>query len=55
MNPSQKPSTRGQEIRGFLLLTGVVAPLLAVLTVAGYGFIVWAYQMIAGPPGPMGG
>lgn len=52
---SQEKATRGQEIRCFLLLTGVIAPLLAVLIVAGYGFLVWAYQMLAGPPGPMGG
>ena len=28
-----------------------VAPVLAVLTVAGFGFIVWMYQLVAGPPG----
>ncbi len=34
----------------FLLLTAVVFPLLTVFIVAGYGFIVWFYQMLAGPP-----
>jgi len=29
----------------------VMAPVLAGLIVAGYGFAVWVYQMIAGPPG----
>jgi nitrate reductase NapE len=34
----------------FLLLTAVVFPLLTVMFVAGYGFLVWIYQMFAGPP-----
>lgn len=43
---------RRMEIFAFLFLTGVLMPALAVATVGGYGFAVWAYQMIAGPPGP---
>ena len=39
-----------RELTVFLFLTLVVAPLIAVLVVAGYGFIVWMYQLIAGPP-----
>lgn len=39
-----------RELAVFLFLTLVLAPLLAVLIVAGYGFLVWMYQMIAGPP-----
>ena len=27
-----------------------VVPILAIVIVAGYGFIVWMYQIIAGPP-----
>jgi nitrate reductase NapE len=34
----------------FLLLTAVVFPLLTVMFVAGYGFLVWIWQMFAGPP-----
>jgi nitrate reductase NapE len=30
----------------------VLAPVLAVAIVGGYGFIVWILQMIYGPPGP---
>ncbi len=45
------PSTRSEELRSFLFLAVVMAPILAVVTVAGYGFIVWVYQMFAGPPG----
>ena len=36
----------------FLLLTVVLAPVLAVMVVGGYGFLVWMYQLVAGPPGP---
>lgn len=47
------PATRAQELRAFILLAVVMAPVLAVLIVAGYGFLVWMYQLVAGPPGPM--
>jgi len=40
-----------QELKAFVFLTVVMAPVLAELIVAGYGFAVWVYQMIAGPPG----
>ncbi|WP_343627703.1 periplasmic nitrate reductase, NapE protein [Roseateles sp.] len=49
--PSTAPSTRSEELRSFIFLSVVMAPVLAVLTVASYGFIVWIYQMFAGPPG----
>lgn len=45
------PSTRTEEVRSFLFLSVVMAPVLAGLLVAGYGFAVWIYQMFAGPPG----
>jgi nitrate reductase NapE len=40
------------ELRAFLFLTVVMAPVLAGLIVAGYGFAVWMIQLLAGPPGP---
>jgi len=39
-----------RELFVFLFLTLVLAPLVAVLVVAGYGFLVWMYQIVAGPP-----
>ena len=40
-----------RELRVFLFLTIVLAPLLAVLIVALYGFIVWMAQLLVfGPP-----
>lgn len=44
------PSTRREEWRSFLFFTVVMAPVLAVMVVGGYGFLVWMYQLIAGPP-----
>ncbi|MCW7537901.1 periplasmic nitrate reductase, NapE protein [Aquabacterium sp. A7-Y] len=42
------PSTRQEELRTFLFLTVVTAPVLAVMVVGGYGFLVWMYQLITG-------
>lgn len=42
--------TRREELRSFLFLTIVVAPVLAVVIVGGYGFFVWMLQLINGPP-----
>ena len=41
---------RTEEFRTWFFLTFVMAPVLAVLIVSGYGFLVWMYQVIAGPP-----
>ena len=48
---SESPSTRQEELRSFLFFTVVMAPALAVLLVASYGFVVWMIQLVAGPPG----
>jgi len=45
------PSTQQEEFRSFLFFTVVMAPALAVALVGGYGFLVWMYQLIVGPPG----
>ena len=42
------PSTHQEEWRSFVFLTVVTAPVLAVITVAGWGFIVWMYQLVTG-------
>ena len=46
-------TTKSQELRAFLALSIFLAPVLAVAVVTGYGFLVWMYQLVAGPPGPM--
>lgn len=48
--PRQDVADKARERLAFLLLTVVFFPLTAVLIVAGYGFLVWIYQMFAGPP-----
>lgn len=50
--PEAASSSRGEELRVFLFLTVVLAPVLAVAIVGGYGFLVWMYQLVTGPPGP---
>ena len=47
-------ASRGDELRVFLFLTVILAPVLAVMLVGGLGFSIWMYQLIAGPPGPHG-
>jgi periplasmic nitrate reductase NapE len=42
--------TKKEELRSFLFLTVVMAPVLTGVIIAGYGFLVWIYQIIAGPP-----
>lgn len=39
------------ELRAFGFLTVVLFPLLAVAIVAGFGFVVWIWQIFHGPPG----
>lgn len=43
-----EPATRQEELRTFLFLTIVTAPVLAVVIVGGYGFLVWMYQLLSG-------
>ena len=51
MEEGKTTFTKAQELRSFLFLSVVMAPVLAVVLVSGYGFIVWMYQLVAGPPG----
>ena len=50
--PDRAPRTRPQELLVFAVLAIMVWPVVAVGVVGGYGFAVWMYQHIAGPPGP---
>ncbi|QIG50076.1 periplasmic nitrate reductase, NapE protein [Nordella sp. HKS 07] len=49
---SQTPPTRREELFAFIVLAVLIWPILAVGIVGGYGFLIWMYQLIAGPPGP---
>jgi len=55
MSSVDEPVSSGDELRVFWLLLAVAAPLLTVAVVGGYGFVVWIFQMFAGPPGPPAG
>jgi len=46
------PASRRAELLVFILLAVLVWPILAIGIVGGTGFVVWMYQLIAGPPGP---
>jgi nitrate reductase NapE len=48
MEDSIKPATRSQELKTFLALTVVAAPVMAVMAVGGYGFFIWMYQLMTG-------
>jgi len=50
--PAPARSSRRAELFVFLIVTALVWPVVAVGVVGGYGFLVWIYQMIVGPPGP---
>ena len=51
MEEGRDVQSKAAELRAFLFLSVVMAPVLAVLVVSGYGFLVWMVQLVAGPPG----
>ena len=44
MSDQDQRQRRREEFRSWLFLTAIMAPVLAVLIVSGYGFIVWMLQ-----------
>ncbi|MCA1370408.1 periplasmic nitrate reductase, NapE protein [Bradyrhizobium sp. BRP14] len=49
------PRTRRlNELITFLVLAFGIWPILAVGVVGAYGFLVWMFQIVFGPPGPPG-
>jgi periplasmic nitrate reductase NapE len=52
VSPDGMKRRRRMEIFAFLFLTAVLMPALTVAVVGSYGFAVWVYQIVAGPPGP---
>ena len=48
--PEEKQRKK-EEFRTWLFFTVFMAPILAVLLVSGWGFVVWMWQVfVAGPP-----
>lgn len=49
--PEDPRQRKTEEWRTWLFFTFFMAPIVAVLVVSGWGFVVWMYQVfIAGPP-----
>ena len=44
--------TMRDELIVFLIIVALIWPVTTVAVVVGYGFAVWMYQVVAGPPGP---
>jgi nitrate reductase NapE len=50
-DPDSHRLRKTEEFRSFVFFAFVMAPVLAVAGIAGYGFVVWMYQaFIGGPP-----
>ncbi len=49
-----KAPQRRSELLTFFVLAFGIWPLIAVGAVGGYGFTVWMWQIVFGPPGPPG-
>lgn len=48
--PDTTPAKR-HETLAFLFLAFVLFPILAIVFVGGFGFVVWMQHLIVGPPG----
>lgn len=48
MEANHNTPTKAQELRAFLFLTVITAPLLAVMVVGGYGFSIWMIELLTG-------
>ncbi len=47
MDTPDKPLRKQQELRLFLMITVLLAPILSIAIVGGYGFIVWLGQILS--------
>ena len=46
----EREAQKSSELRAFLFLTIVMAPIIAGVVIGTYGLAVWIYQMFMGPP-----
>jgi len=49
-DPVDESREQKSELKAFLFLTVVMAPVLAGVIIGSYGLAVWIYQMVMGPP-----
>ncbi|NLB59173.1 MAG: periplasmic nitrate reductase, NapE protein [Gammaproteobacteria bacterium] len=54
MQDQAAPPAKRRELLMFLFITVVLFPLLSVMLVSSYGFAIWFWQILTGPPGPPG-
>ncbi|AOH35482.1 periplasmic nitrate reductase, NapE protein [Luteimonas sp. JM171] len=54
MHTRDEPPSKRRELLMFLLITVVLFPLLSVMLVGAFGFSIWFWQILTGPPGPPG-
>ena len=47
-----RAKARRRELVTFAILAFGIWPIVAVGVVGGFGFLVWMYQIVFGPPGP---
>ncbi|WP_448247370.1 periplasmic nitrate reductase, NapE protein [Thalassotalea agariperforans] len=47
----KEQNSKQSERNTFIFLTVFLAPILSVILVGGFGFIVWISQILLGPPG----
>ncbi|RLQ87922.1 periplasmic nitrate reductase, NapE protein [Notoacmeibacter ruber] len=47
----EKAPSRGNETLAFLFLSLVLFPLLSIVLVGGFGFVIWMEHLMFGPPG----
>ncbi|WP_228979176.1 periplasmic nitrate reductase, NapE protein [Paraburkholderia gardini] len=50
MTDAKEGLRKTEELRSFLFLTAVMVPVLTVMFIAAYGFVVWFYQILVGGP-----
>lgn len=52
LSPQASRPSRRRELMTFFILAFGIWPIVAVGVVGGYGFLVWMFQIVYGPPGP---
>lgn len=50
--PPTGTASRRAEGFVFLVIAAGIWPIVSVAIVGGFGFLIWMYQLIYGPPGP---
>ena len=51
MDSQPRKQKRQDELKLFLFLTVILAPIFSIMLIGSWGLVVWISQMIFGPPG----